>query len=191
VCRVLHELGLCVANGELERLRAIVQGGEKGIPSPVPAEPVLTIAPKAADPPPPIEREKAAIDAILANAANEPSEPPPTPQPRAQSLASIAAYRNLIRRRMAIGAQSDEACQKRTTAEEPQVDAAEQQLGKYRLGRKTRYSNKAPDLGWAVEAFINMCMLCTSPGEDEAVPHECKQALVVLDDLAGEINAAK
>jgi hypothetical protein len=139
---------------------------------PVPAGPESTVAPK-----PPIP----------ANASNDRR---PTPQPRAQALAGIAAYRNLIRRRMAVGAQSGEACQRRRNSEESEYDAAKQKLGDYWLSRKTRYSSKAPDIGADVETFVALCSFCTSPDQDEA-PDECKQALVALDDLESEINAAK
>jgi|HubBroStandDraft_1064217.scaffolds.fasta_scaffold67097_3 hypothetical protein len=162
-------------------------------PKPVPAERVaVTAQPKPPDrSPAPRDPSEARIDALIANASKDPPAPPPKPQPRNQALAGIAAWRGIIQRRTAVGAQSDDACDQRHTAEAPQLDAANKQLGQYWLDRKTRYSDRAPDLNATVETFAVSCLGCTSPDDDERVPHECKQALVALDDLAAEIKAAK
>jgi hypothetical protein len=151
----------------------------------VPAIPAATIAPQPAAPtapPPPAEAEPASEH-----------EPPASPKPaaRAQALAAIAGWRNLIRHRVAVGAQSDEACDARTTAQGPKREALQSQLGEHWLHRKTRYADHAPYLGWDVDGCLAMCLACTSPGDDQPVPHECKMALVALDDLTVEVNAMK
>jgi hypothetical protein len=158
---------------------------------PVPAEPAATEAPKPPDPNPAAPVVPGIASFIPANAPPEPPPPAPKPQPRAQALAGIGAYRSILQRRIAVGAQSDVECDARISADQPRLDAAKEKLGAYWLGRKTRYSSKPPANNGTVEWFVVTCLGCTSPGKDEPVPIACKQALVALDDLAAEVNAAK
>lgn len=116
-----------------------------------------------------------------------------TSSERARALSAIGDIRPILRRRMAAGRETDEACEARDSVEMPRLEAASKKLGPEAWHRKTRFSERAPNLGATVESFVAGCMGCTGfgPDDDEAVPHECGQAMTVLSDLADELKAAK
>jgi hypothetical protein len=115
-----------------------------------------------------------------------------TPAERRRALVGIADARAVLRRRMAVGRETDEACDARDAVDLPRLEAASEKIGPEGWHTKTRFSSKAPNVGATVESFTVGCMGCTGFGpDDEAVPHECGQALTVLADLAEELRASK
>ena len=71
---------------------------------------------------------------------------PAKPENRASVLAGIAGFQAIIRHRMTVGRQTDEACEARTNAEEPRLALLHQQVGEDRMRSLTRFSSREPNL---------------------------------------------
>jgi hypothetical protein len=84
---------------------------------------------------------------------------------------------------MARGRETVEVCLARNSPDNPGIEAASDEIDEY--------TPKPPDLEpTAIDTLVADCMGCTDANE-EAVPHQCKQALVALDKLAAELRSTK
>jgi hypothetical protein len=134
----------------------------------------------------------ASVPASASGVAAPEADAPPKPMDRASVLAGIAAVQAILRRRVTAGRQTDEACDARTTADEPRVLAARRQMGDDRWTTRTRFSPRPPGSGWSsVETLVAACLGCTGPQDSEAVPRECAQAITALGELAASVRAEK
>ena len=113
-----------------------------------------------------------------------------TPKQRTQILQGIERLRAVLQERIAQGGQTEEACDARMRPQSNRIEAASRVVGDDWMTMKTRFSTRAPNLGWDVRESVDMCMGCTAPDDEEPVPHDCAEALIVLDDLARDVRAA-
>jgi len=124
--------------------------------------------------------------------ASSTPEPPEPPLPsRASALAGTSKLSSIIRRRVKIGRETDDACDARRDVDRDQLSKVTDQIGYARLEQKTRYASAAPYLGWSINACIDMCMSCLPLDDEERAPRECEMALTALSDLADELRAGK
>jgi hypothetical protein len=169
-------LAACSKNG-------VVTADEASSPSNPPA--VASVTPP----------EQTPVEKVLARhqaegeSSPEPVQPPGT---LAQALAGIAQIQGIVRRRQTTHVDIDTAaCEARMASDAERWKAAERLVGTERLKRRTRYADQAPNLGLTVDSVVWRCVGCSSPDDDEPVPHECPMALVALGDLATEVKADK
>jgi hypothetical protein len=120
-------------------------------------------------------------------AASTASPPLATPrastrQVRIRALRGVAQLQAIIRRRIARGRETEEACLANNRPENPRIETASDEVDEY--------TGKPPDLQpTAIDGLVADCMDC-SGAKGEAVPHECQQAIVALDKLAAELRGA-
>lgn len=127
------------------------------------------------------------------------SAPPLTSQERARLLAAVSVLKSMIGPRQdKLHNETDEECAAHNSADVDRVSATLNKLGEERRKQKTRFSERAPDLGQTVEAIVFDCLTgCIilrdpAPGELDQekaqARRQCMQASTALDDIAAEVR---